>query len=105
MAIALSLELTLRMQMAGWLYWRLYETRFSKLEFAERFGLDFDGVFGRYMKSLAAIGFLADDGKEIGLSDSGAYWLHAVEDLFSIEYVGRLWGFSTDTPWPEAVRL
>jgi len=35
-AVALSLDLTERMRMAGWLYWRIYETRFSKLDFQKR---------------------------------------------------------------------
>ena len=104
-AIALSLDLSVRMQMAGWLYWRVYETRLSKADFEERFGTDFDSTYGRYMKPLASIGFLEDDGEEIVLSNSGAYWLHAVEDLFSIEYVSKLWGTSKQTPWPEEVVL
>ena len=105
MAIALSLDLSKKMQMAGWLYWRVYETRFDKADFEERFGKDFDSVYGGYIKPLASIGFLEDDGGEIVLSDKGTYWLHAFEDLFSIEYISKLWGTSRQTPWPEAVVL
>jgi hypothetical protein len=39
------------------------------------------------------------------LSDRGAFWLHAFEDLFSIDYVSRLWGVSERDPWPEQVLL
>lgn len=42
MAVALSLDLTQRMQRAGWLYWRIYETRFAKDDYRERFGEDID---------------------------------------------------------------
>ena len=41
-AVALSLDLTERMQRAGWLYWRIYETRFAKADYRERFGEDID---------------------------------------------------------------
>ena len=44
MPIALSLELSQRMQMAGWLYWRIYETRFRKSDFLRRFEVPFDAV-------------------------------------------------------------
>jgi predicted ATP-grasp superfamily ATP-dependent carboligase len=37
--------------------------------------------------------------------DKGTYWLHSLEDLFSIEYVSRLWGTSKHEPWPERVAL
>lgn len=105
MPIALSLDLSENMQMAGWLYWRIYETRFKRSAFQKRFGRNFDKVYGRYMKPLALLGFLEDDGEEIVLSDSGTYWLHVLEDLFSLEYVSKLWGTSKQDPWPERVIL
>jgi len=105
MPIALSLDLTEPMQMAGWLYWRIYETRFKKKDFEKRFGKEFDNVYGKYMKLLSLAGFLKGDGDEIILSDNGTYWLHALEDLFSIEYLSKLWGISKQEPWPAKVVL
>jgi len=105
MPIALSLDLSENMQMAGWLYWRIYETRFEKSDFKKRFGVDFDRVYGKYVKLLAALGFLKDDGEWIVLSDKGTYWLHALEDLFSIDYISKLWGTSKQEPWPEKLVL
>jgi coproporphyrinogen III oxidase-like Fe-S oxidoreductase len=105
MPIALSLELTETMQMAGWLYWRLYETRFNKSDFRRRFGKEFNDVYGNYMKLLSFLGFMNDNGKQTALTDSGAYWLHSFEDLFSINYVSKLWGTSKTFPWPQRVVL
>ena len=105
MPIALSLDLSESMQMAGWLYWRIYETKIEKSDFRKRFGKDFDEVYGKYVKLLAPFGCLRDDGERIVLSDRGTYWLHVLEDLFSIEYVSRLWGTSKQEPWPEKVVL
>jgi oxygen-independent coproporphyrinogen-3 oxidase len=105
MPIALSLALSEEMQMAGWLYWRIYETRFEKGDFKKRFGKDFDKIFGRFIRLLALLGLLRDDGGRIILSDKGAYWLHVLEDLFSIEYISKLWGTSKQEPWPEKVVL
>lgn len=106
MPIALSLDLTENMQMAGWLYWRIYETRFKRSDFQERFGKEFDRVYGKYMTLFSLLGFLKkDDGDEIVLSDNGTYWLHVLQDLFSIEYISQLWGTSKQEPWPEKVVL
>ncbi len=44
MPIALSLDLSENMQMAWWLYWRVYETRFKRSDFWKRFGRDFNDV-------------------------------------------------------------
>ncbi|MGD2177772.1 MAG: radical SAM protein [Anaerolineae bacterium] len=104
--IALSLDLTKNVQMAGWLYWRIYETRFRRSDFQRRFGKRFDRVYGKYTKLFSLLGFLKeDDGDEIVLSDGGTYWLHVLQDLFSIEYISRLWGTSKQEPWPEKVVL
>ena len=92
------------MQMAGWLYWRIYETRFEKADFLRRFGQSFDRVYGKYFKALGLLGFSEDDGERIVLTDRGTYWLHALEDVFSIEYISRLWGTSKQEPWPQRCR-
>jgi coproporphyrinogen III oxidase-like Fe-S oxidoreductase len=105
MAVALSVDLSAKMQRAAWLYWRIYETRFSKADYRERFGEDLDRAYGGYLRLLALIGFLGDDGERILLSDRGTFWLHACEDLFSIDYIGKLWGRSKRDLWPERVVL
>jgi oxygen-independent coproporphyrinogen-3 oxidase len=104
-ATALSVDLTEKMQMAGWLYWRIYETRFKKSDFMERFQKDFDRIYGKYLKPLSFLGYLRDDGEEVILNDSGTYWMHAFEDFFSIDYISKLWGTSRQDPWPERVVL
>jgi len=105
LAIALSVDLSPRMQRVAWLYWRIYETRFSKTDYRERFGEDLDKAYGAYLRLLARIGFLTDDGERIVLSDRGTFWLHACEDLFSIDYISKLWGQSKQDLWPESVVL
>jgi oxygen-independent coproporphyrinogen-3 oxidase len=105
MPIALSLPLTQRMQMAGWLYWRVYETSFTRSAFERRFTEQIEAVYGRYLSALTALGLLRQSGDEITLSDTGAYWLHAIQDLFSIDYIAQLWGTSQANPWPSRVSL
>lgn len=104
-AVALSLELSERMQRAGWLYWRIYETRFARSAYRDRFGENIDDVFGGYLRLFGLLGFLRDDGVRIVLSDRGSFWLHAWEDFLSIEFISRLWGASKRELWPEKVIL
>jgi oxygen-independent coproporphyrinogen-3 oxidase len=105
MPTALSVDLTENMQMAGWLYWRIYETRFFKNDFFRKFKTDFDSKYGRLMGFLSRIEFLKDDGQNIVLTDKGAYWLHAFEDWFSIDFISKLWGSSKNIPWPVELEL
>jgi coproporphyrinogen III oxidase-like Fe-S oxidoreductase len=103
--IALSIGLSEEMQMAGWLYWRLYETKFRKSDFQKRFNQSFDRKYGKQMKILSRLGYLKNGDDQIGLSDRGAYWIHAFEDYFSIDYINKLWGTSKSEAWPENVVL
>jgi coproporphyrinogen III oxidase-like Fe-S oxidoreductase len=105
MAIALSVGLTERMQRAGWLYWRIYETRFRRADYQNRFGEDIDVEYGRFLRLLRLLRLLEDDDEWIALSDRGAFWLHACEDLASIDYVSELWGAARRDLWPERVIL
>jgi len=106
MPIALSLDLSESMQMAWWLYWRVYETRFKRSDFRRRFEKDFNEIYGKYLKLFSPFGLIKkDDGNEVILSDKGIFWLHALEDLFSLDYISKLWGTSKQEPWPEKVVL
>jgi len=106
MPIALSLDLSENMQMAWWFYWRVYETRFKRSDFEKRFGKKFNEIYGKYIKLFSFFGLIKkDDGDQIVLTDRGTYWLHAIEDLFSLNYIGKLWGTSKQEPWPERVDL
>jgi len=106
MSIALSLDLSESMQMAWWFYWRVYETRFKRSDFTKRFKKDFNEIYGKYIKAFSLFGLIKkDDGNEVILSDKGIFWLHALEDLFSLDYISKLWGTSKQEPWPEKVVL
>jgi len=106
MPIALSLDLSESMQMAWWFYWRVYETRFKRSDFKKRFGKEFNEIYGKYIKLFSLFGLIKkDDGNEVTLSDKGTFWLHALEDLFSLDYISKLWGTSKQEPWPEKVVL
>jgi coproporphyrinogen III oxidase-like Fe-S oxidoreductase len=83
----------------------VYETRFRKADYRERFGEDLDAAYGRSLTAARRLGLLKDDGERIVLSDGGAFWLHAAEDLLSIEFVSTLWGASRRDLRPERAIL
>jgi oxygen-independent coproporphyrinogen-3 oxidase len=104
--IALSLDFSESMQMAWWFYWRLYETRFKRSDFKKRFEKNLDEIYGKFIKLFFFFGLMKKvDGDQVILADRGTYWLHAVEDLFSIDYISKLWGTSKQEPWPQRVDL
>jgi menaquinone C8-methyltransferase len=103
--VALSVEMSEPMQRAAWLYWRIYETTFSKADYQRRFGQAIERDYRTLLRLLALSGLLRDDGERIVLSDRGAFWLHALQDVISIDYISKLWGTSKEIAWPEEVIL
>ena len=67
--------------------------------------MSFDDKYGSFIEFLNRIGYLKDRNDQINLTDKGAYWIHAFEDLFSIDYINKLWGTSIQNPWPGKVTL
>ena len=54
--VALVLPVDRRLEMAYWLYWRVYEMKLSGADFRELFGEDLEAVYGRLLRPLAAPG-------------------------------------------------
>lgn len=101
--IALSMPFDKRQEMAYWLYWRIYEMYISKSEFADLFGENFNRVFGDIFAFLKAIGFAEEDGEKISITAKGAYWVHRVQNEYSLSNIQKIWGTCIFDPWPKQV--
>jgi len=102
---ALCLRLNQQLEMAYWLYWRLYELTVSSAGFESMFGADLVAHFGKLFWLPRLLGFMrrTDSGYEV--TESGAYWIHRFQNEFSLDYIGRIWGLCRRVAWPEEVRL
>jgi len=39
------------------------------------------------------------------ITTSGAYWIHRLQNEYSLNYINRLWGSCQKEPWPKQVKL
>lgn len=103
--IALGMKVPKRIEMAYWLYWRVYEMMLSKNEFNVAFNEDLRRIFGKIILLPRSLGMVRKnlDGYEI--TESGAYWIHRIQNEYSLNYINRLWGKCRLEPWPEEVIL
>jgi oxygen-independent coproporphyrinogen-3 oxidase len=105
--IALSMPIDQRLEMAYWLYWRTYELKIMERDFQQLFGseVSLDKFFWPLFRPFQLLGMMRriDDGYEI--SRSGAYWIHRLQNEYSLNYINRLWGGCRQTAWPEKVML
>ncbi len=105
--IALSLPLSQRLEMAYWLYWKIYELKINKKEFQDAFGTktSLDSVFSHVIRPFQLAGMIEEKNDEYHITTSGAYWIHRLQNEYSLNYINRLWGTCKRTPWPLEVSL
>jgi len=103
--VALSIKFTEREEMFHWLYWRIYETKIIKREFEERFGRDFDHEFKKIFSLFEMLGMSRDEGDRIIMTDRGNYWVHVLQNVFSLDFIGRVWDICLAEKWPDQVGL
>ncbi len=103
--VSLCLSLDYRQEMAYWLYWRLYEMRVGRAAFADMFNRDLETQFGWLFLVPRLLGLMrkVDGGYEV--TDRGAYWIHRMQNDFSLDYITRIWSRCRREPWPQGLRL
>lgn len=105
--IALSMPVAKRLEMAYWLYWRVYELRINQEDFQDLFGMEasLELVFSRILRPLQLAGMLEKKHGGYHVTDAGAYWIHRLQNEYSLNYINRLWGACRRAPWPMEVTL
>ena len=105
--VAVSMPVNRRLEMAYWLYWRIYELKLSNHDFCAVFGAQasLDAEFGHLLRPLLLMGLLARTDEGYCVTKAGAYWIHRLQNEYSLSYINHLWGTCRKEPWPEEVRL
>ncbi len=105
--IALSMPVDRDLEMAYWLYWRIYELKVLNADFQDLFnsGITLDEQFGRILSPFIALGMIQRIPGGYAITESGAYWIHRLQNEYSLNYINRLWGTCRKEAWPECVRL
>jgi oxygen-independent coproporphyrinogen-3 oxidase len=104
--VALALPVDRRLEMAYWLYWRVYELQIEGGEFRHVFGSreSLADRFGGLLAPLCLTGMARRTERGYAITPAGAYWIHRLQNEYSLNYINRLWGSCRRDPWPrEAV--
>jgi coproporphyrinogen III oxidase-like Fe-S oxidoreductase len=105
--IALSMPVSRRVEMAYWLYWRIYELKVENSEFQNLFGehVSLDAQFGHLIKPFHVAGMMKKVHGGYQVTKPGAYWIHRLQNEYSLSYINHLWGTCRKEPWPKKVKL
>lgn len=103
---AFALRLPFMAEMSGWwwLYWRFYDTFIPLDNLDEALGQDARKA-RRWLKVIEKAGLATHNGDHLELTESGAFWLHLMQNYFALNYVNTLWTRARLEPWPQAVAI
>ena len=105
--IALAMPIDERLEMAYWLYWRVYELEATEKGFQTLFGpgASLSRAFGRLLKPCEFLGLAERRNGGYRITESGAYWIHRLQNEYSLNYINRLWGACRRLAWPKEAIL
>jgi len=105
--IALSMPVDQRLEMAYWLYWRVYELKICQKDFQNLFGEEktIESTFYKVIKIFELAGMIDENNGGYKVTNSGAYWIHRLQNEYSLNYINRLWGSCRRESWPTEVSL
>ena len=104
MAIALRMPFAGEMSGWWWLYWRFYDTHIPLDDLDATLGID--AIRARQLlRVVEKAGLAIQNDGHLELNESGAFWLHLVQNYFALNYVNTLWTQARQEPWPQAVAI
>jgi oxygen-independent coproporphyrinogen III oxidase len=103
--VALSMPVDRQLEMAYWLYWRIYEMSIPIQEFSQVFGRDLESVHGRLLRLLTRLGILNRENGCYHVTEKSVYWIHRLQNEYALNYINNLWGACRNEAWPAEVTL
>jgi oxygen-independent coproporphyrinogen-3 oxidase len=93
-------------EMSGWwwLYWRFYDTKIPLEHIDAALGRGAPKA-RRWLRAIEGAGLAVRRDGCLQLTETGAFWLHLVQNHFALNYVNTLWTRARQDPWPRAVPI
>lgn len=100
-----SLEMPLSKEISDiyWLYWRFYEGSIPQSGFQEKFAGK--SRIKIIISILRLLHLLKSDGTCYRLTDSGAFWIHLLQNHYILNYIDKVWTRSMKEAYPDKIRL
>ena len=92
-------------EMAYWIYWRLYEMKVGSSDFNALFHKNLSTQVGYLFLLPRVLGLRRKNDNGYEVTGRGAYWIHRLQNEFSLDYIAKTWGLCRSNPWPETVIL
>ena len=106
-AVALEMPFTRKLSIAYDFYWRLYDTSIPKLRTIEdlSYSIASDKRLCLLLLIGKMLGFLDEMPDAFVLNKKGSFWLHLLQNYFSLRSVNTIWTAAKRDSWPQAIEF
>lgn len=101
---ALYMGFNADMQNYFWLYWRFYDTLIPKAELKSRF-VEGQSKPMRLFRLLKSLKMMDGEKDHFRLNQRGAFWVHLLQNYFSLNYINKVWAVAMKEPFPSRISL
>ncbi len=104
-AIALEMPFTRRLSILYDFYWRIYDTRipFDRKLQNTRYSIRGDGRLFFLIILGCLLGLVTKKADHFSLTRRGAFWVHWLQNHFSLRYINTIWTAAKETAWPRKI--
>lgn len=106
-AISLQMSFTRRLLILYDFYWRLYDTYIPKSRRIGDISYEIRDIkaFNLFLAVAKVGGLLKETKSHYVLTQRGAFWIHLLQNYFSLRYINRIWSAARYTAWPECIEF
>lgn len=104
-ACALVLNFTKFSRKSYWLFWNVYNMNLNKADYKKMFSSDLSKDYRLELSIAKAKGLLKEDEVGYKVTTKGSYYFHAVEQIYTLQYIDKTWSIARNNPWPNKIEL
>jgi ribonuclease D len=88
-------------------YWRLYDTYIPERRELDQLTYALKDVkhLNLLMKLSELFGMLKRNGDYSSLTREGSFWIHLIQNYFSLRYINTIWSEAKREAWPEVINF
>lgn len=102
---ALVLDFTKFSRRSYWLFWNVYNMNLDKEAYKKMFNSDLGKDYKMELGIAKLMGLLKEDEHGYRVTTKGSYYFHAVEQIYTLQYIDKTWSIARNNPWPDKINL
>lgn len=102
--VALHMKTTQRLEDWYWLYWQMYQMWVGKKGLEERFKTPGPSPYP-VLGFCKRMGWIQEEETGYRMTETGAFWIHLVQNYLLLDSINRLWQKAMAEPFPNSVAI